>query len=131
MSLLLRAALLCILLGYFAIAARAAPFDDPLLHNASAPDRPAHWTLSSGELPADDEDLLAAVIGIGAADVGPAPPPVLATAAAADDGSAPPVPLRAGIGSVPEPQAYALLCGGLGLLGAAGRHRATGQRQKK
>jgi hypothetical protein len=119
MSLLLRAALLCFLLASFAIAARAATYDDPLLRNAAAAELPAdagptHWTRSSAELAAadaeaftvdgvDDADLLAIV----------ATAPASATTAHG--------PLRAGIGSVPEPQGYALLCAGLGLLGVARR----------
>ena len=51
----------------------------------------------------DDADLLAIV----------ATAPASATTAQG--------PLRAGIGSVPEPQGYALLCAGLGLLGVARR----------
>ncbi|WP_296949901.1 hypothetical protein [uncultured Massilia sp.] len=127
MSLLLRAALLCFLLASFAIAARAAPFDDPLLRNAAATGQPVDLTLSSGELPADDADLLSATLGIGAADVGPLPAGVPSTT---PDGGAPPAPLRAGIGSVPEPQASLLLGAGLLLLGAAGR-RAGRNIQKK
>lgn len=128
MSLLLRAALLCFLLASFAIAARAAPYDDPLLRNAVQADLAGdtgttHWTRSSGELAAADAEAFT-VDGIDDAGL-VAIPAAQADAAAAQMRG----PLRAGIGSVPEPQAYALLCAGLGLLGVAARGRTHARLQ--
>ena len=130
MSLLFRAALLCFLLASFAIAARAAPYDDPLLRNAFAADLPeaagpVHWTRSSGELAAADAQAFT-VAGIDDVDLVAIPADQAGGAAGRARG-----PLGAGIGSVPEPQASTLLCAGLLLLGAAARRRGRVARQKK
>jgi len=130
-------------------------FDDPLLRIAAAdaPDEvPAHWTLSSGELPAGACSN-GTVTGSGLCRAGGriAPPDdavfafaaqagVEAEAAAQAAPVAPVAPARpgartaagqvpAGVASVPEPQRYALLFGGLGLLGTLAR-RSGRQRRR-
>lgn len=139
----------CVLLAASAGAlAQDAPFDDPLLRNAAqAPaELAAHWTLSSAELPAgacaagnltpeglcrvggrvappDDVVFQFAAAQAGAEAAAGAAAPIVTPRAGAAARNA---PVPAGIGSVPEPQSYALLCGGLGLLGALARRRPRG-----
>ena len=117
----IRIALLYLLLSGAASAAIQADFDK----------LPTNWTLSSGELPADP-----CTSGLCHSGERIAPPddPVFQFANTAGATAAPVIaprfetrhdgmPVPAGIGSVPEPQTYALLCGGLTLLGGLARRR--------
>lgn len=101
-------------------AARGTAFTDalvpasgePLLAQAGeAPGACLDGSCAAAQDPAATPDTIAAADTRSAATASPAAAPVRAGV----DGK------PAGIGSVPEPQTYALLCGGLGLIGIGAR----------
>jgi hypothetical protein len=123
-----RTALLSFLFAHAAGAASLASTQElPPPDDAAEP--PANWTLSSGELSASCTSGLCHSGGRTA----PADDPVFQFANAAGSEAAVALiaprpgtrkdgaPVPAGIGSVPEPETYALLCGGLLLLGGLAR----------
>jgi hypothetical protein len=112
---------------YFLVSSAATAAINPAFDNL-----PADLDLSSGELSA--AGCTSGLCNSGGR-IAPADDPVFQFANAAASETAAPViaarsapgraagPVPAGIGSVPEPQTYALLCGGLLLLGGLARRR--------
>jgi hypothetical protein len=130
MQFLFRIALLsCVFAG---TASAATPsFDDQPPQDAAI-DLPANWSMSSSELPGS---TCTSGLCRSGGRVAPADDPVFQFANTAGSEAAPVVvtarsdarssgaPVPAGIGSVPEPQTYALLFSGLTLLGGLARRR--------